>query len=604
MTTKLTRLVLLFCLGISLPVAAQKKPVNFLMGQLPVTTPQVSYPIAGYGGTYPTTLNYTMNYGRSDGATDGFNTIVKLFEVDGETFSVTKAVPGAKPFSSVIIHRNSAVEKTTALFEVATVPIGNNIFLRPDYVGSMEELINSYIVNRGTDNVFVNGTSSTTNNIERFDLILDQPINTAGVNMATSGFLLMERGGNDNFKLSAITGLSGSTVNQMTSSLGVLSSTWGASGTSFQSMVLQKTAGIDTDLKPSQNIGLQTVSGIFVPLNQLGVTAGTIIYGISVYASDVNLTPAQLLNIANYPTNTPDAGNGLDFMAGGGFFTKAILINGSVWEDDDVNAVKNGTEPGIANGLWANLVDPAGNLVSSVAVTASGDYRLFVADNNISSGNYRVILTNSEKYEGEQLSAADAPLNDYGYTGTNFNGTANPANRSGIIEIGPIGGTDINGVDFGINATILPVTLSGLSAWFNGSELQVKWTTLSETNNAYFDIELSKNAVDFTSIGQVKSQANEGNSDSAISYEFKVAASGAALLGGGILLLLTGACFKGRRRLMLALMVAIGMSAVVVSCTKEDAQSISYDQDIYVRIKQVDKDGAYRYSKTVKVIKP
>ncbi|GAB3014649.1 hypothetical protein GCM10027051_17680 [Niabella terrae] len=575
------------------------------MGQLPVTTPQVSYPITGYGGTYPTTFNYTMNYGKSDGSTDGFNTIVKLFQVDGETFSVTKAVPGAKPFSSVIIHRNSAVEKTTALFEVApTFIIGNSIYLRPDYVGSMEELTNSYIVNRGTDNVFVNGISSTTNNIERFDLILDQPINTAGVNMATSGFLLMERGGNDNFKLSAITGLSGSTVTQLTSSLAVASSAWGASTTSFSSIVLQKTAGIDTDLKPSQNIGLQTVSGVFVPLNQLGVTAGSIVYGISVYANDVNLTPAQLLNIANYPTNTPDAGNGLDFMAGGGFFTKAILINGSVWRDDDVNAVKNGTEPGMANGLWANLVDPAGNLVSSVAVSSTGDYRLFVADNNISTGNYRVILTNTEKYEGEQLSAADAPLNDFGYTGTNFNGTANPANRSGIIEIGPISGTDINGVDFGINATILPVTLSGLSALFDGSALQVKWTTLSETNNAYFDIELSKNAVDFTSIGQVKSQATEGNSDTAIRYEFKMAASGLALLGGGMLLLLSGTFVKGRRRLMLGLLILIGTSVVVVSCTKGDAESIDYSQDLYLRIKQVDKDGTHRYSKTIKVIKP
>src|SRR5690606_24074395 len=122
-----------------------------------------------------TSRNYHLQFGKSDAANDGFNRIIKTFKVGGETFSLTNAVPGALPFMKVNVNRYGSDPeiKITSLYEVATQPSnsdGSNIYLVPDYVGSMEELINSYVINRGTDNVFVRTTSaSTTNNITRID---------------------------------------------------------------------------------------------------------------------------------------------------------------------------------------------------------------------------------------------------------------------------------------------------------------------------------------------------------------------------------------------------------------------------------------------------
>lgn len=55
-----------------------------------------------------------------------------------------------------------------------------------------------------------------------------------------------------------------------------------------------------------------------------------------------------------------------------------------------------------------------------------------------------------------------------------------------------------------VKAAPLPVTFSGVSARFNGSEIKVEWSTASEQNNQYFEIEHSTNAQIFTPAGRVK----------------------------------------------------------------------------------------------------
>lgn len=608
MNTSYKRLLSLFLLVSPFFAAAQKRPINFLLGQLPAETPPVSYSIGGWGSPY-TGTNYTLFYGRQNAGTAGFNRIIKLFEVDGETYSVTKAVPGAKPFREVVVHRSSATVKTTALFEVATTPPSannSNIYITPDYVGTMEELINSYIINRGTDNVFANGTGATTNNIERVDMLLDIPVNTTGMNRNQSGFLLMERGGNDPFKIAAITQVSGNNVTEFRTPVNVVNSHWG-NAVSIRSLVMQRVIGTDANLKPSQNIDPQQVSGVFIPLSALNIPTNGTIYGISIFGNDVSTDPASLLDISNtttYPRNTDgSSAGGIDFMAGGGFFTRAILINGSVWHDVDANAVKAAGENGIANDFWANLTDPSGRVISSVQVAADGSFRLFVADNNVSTGDYKVILTNVEKYEDELLTVADHPLNGYGYTGTNFGSTADPANRSGIINIGTIADVDINGIDFGINATVLPVVFSGISAVLNGSELVVSWNTASETNNSHFDVEISADGVNFVKAGTVTTKATDGNASASIHYEFKLGNVAGVALKASALFALFIVLAGRRRKLFFASLAFCLLVGVAGSCVKSDAHPIGSGEDYFVRIKQVDKDGNHRYSKVIKVLR-
>lgn len=67
------------------------------------------------------------------------------------------------------------------------------------------------------------------------------------------------------------------------------------------------------------------------------------------------------------------------------------------------------------------------------------------------------------------------------------------------------------------NIAILPVELLSFNAERRGKEVLLEWTTLSEVNNAYFEIFRSNNATQWALAGTV---AGNGNSNTPISYTF------------------------------------------------------------------------------------
>lgn len=69
----------------------------------------------------------------------------------------------------------------------------------------------------------------------------------------------------------------------------------------------------------------------------------------------------------------------------------------------------------------------------------------------------------------------------------------------------------------GCTEAILPIELLTFDAVFNNDEVYLSWTTATETNNEYFEIERSDNMVTFYPIGKV---LGAGNSNSATSYYF------------------------------------------------------------------------------------
>ena len=73
---------------------------------------------------------------------------------------------------------------------------------------------------------------------------------------------------------------------------------------------------------------------------------------------------------------------------------------------------------------------------------------------------------------------------------------------------------------FVINATgpALPVNGLTLSGVRNGSKAQLSWQTLTETNNAGFELQRSADGRNFTGIAQIASKASGGNSTAAITY--------------------------------------------------------------------------------------
>lgn len=140
-----------------------------------------------------------------------------------------------------------------------------------------------------------------------------------------------------------------------------------------------------------------------------------------------------------------------------------------------------------------------------------------------------------------------------------------------------------------------------IAKWVNG-QLIVNWSTMTESDNSLFEVEISKDGVNFTKIGEVNSKATEGNSNQAISYDFAKSANDLGAAGLAILGLAIGAGLIRRRKLMLSLAV-ISVLLIGYSCNKNNNDVINSDKEnAYVRIVQVNKDGSKTYSKVVRVV--
>lgn len=66
----------------------------------------------------------------------------------------------------------------------------------------------------------------------------------------------------------------------------------------------------------------------------------------------------------------------------------------------------------------------------------------------------------------------------------------------------------------------MPVTFGSFSGTKFSGRNELKWNTVSETNNKGFYIERSFDGIDFKSIGFISSKANNGNATSSLNYEF------------------------------------------------------------------------------------
>lgn len=150
----------------------------------------------------------------------------------------------------------------------------------------------------------------------------------------------------------------------------------------------------------------------------------------------------------------------------------------------------------------------------------------------------------------------------------------------------------------------LPVTFDMLEAKIKSGQLVVNWTTLKETDNSHFEIEVSTDGKNFKNAGRMNSEALNGNSTNPISYTFtrsintvSAAMAVMALLG------LSFAGFANRKKLIAGLMI-MGIFVTLYACTKNtDAVPDGKDMKIFVRIAQIDKDGKTTYSKTIEAIK-
>ena len=207
-----------------------------------------------------------------------------------------------------------------------TISAGGTAQLVPAYDDSLERLFSEQIFNIGIDNDFENSTNTNNNNVERVDVIFPGGISVTDVTKA--GFAIFDRGasgGHDPFYIAAIRSLDASgNPSGYYNALSVAASNYGSvSATSVPYLTLRKNPG-DGNLLLMNNTASQQRDGVLVRLTDLGVANNTVIYGYSLFGTDVSVSPATNMidytNATNFPTGSDYNNGGIDQVAVTGFW--------------------------------------------------------------------------------------------------------------------------------------------------------------------------------------------------------------------------------------------------------------------------------------------
>lgn len=380
-------------LGTISPAAAQQAITG-----LNTTTQTATSSSYSTTSTNPCTLPAGYTCGNNITLTFGVSNNLKLTGfVATQNYSILKLVDTIKLQRRD--NANATGNKQVVFFEYNNTTIEN---LKPSAATTMDDILLDEIINRGADNVFANQGNGVgnNNNIERIDFLISGGLSVPSNSSTSVGFLILDRGGNDSFRIAAITSVDASGNPNGFGSLvrvnsGVTPSPWGRVGPSINTTVMRREQ-TETNFRPSAQTTNQNISGIYFSLSSLGVNAGETIYGYALFADDID-SSYNLVNYNSFPTTTSEAstgGGGLDLMAGGGIFTQNGLqsISGTLYRDNNSNQTFNVGEPPIAN-ITVRLLDSTGtNVLATTTTNASGQYS-FVG---VTSGDYIVQVDTSD----------------------------------------------------------------------------------------------------------------------------------------------------------------------------------------------------------------
>lgn len=281
---------------------------------------------------------------------------------------VANAVVGIDPNTGAPARRNAvwmsrAAGTPTSAF---TNILGDDPGLR-----TMESILGDDIINDGADNVFANagGAATNLNNIERVSFLSPQLVTIT--EPTRSGILIMDRGGNDPFRIAVVRSLGpdgspatfGSTVN-------VATGQWAQLFPPLPSTVLRRDP-LDAAYRPSSPVGAQPVSGVFVSYAELGVAPGTAVAGVALVARD----EVTFVTAHSWKTTTNDTTDGgLDLL--GGLLVDSVpdgTVTGRLYVDTDKDGTDSVGDPGLGN-VVVNLTGPTGIIFRTTRTAPDGTY--------------------------------------------------------------------------------------------------------------------------------------------------------------------------------------------------------------------------------------
>lgn len=280
----------------------------------------------------------TVNYGQ------GNNVKVSSYTVSGTVYD-RFLTP-----DTLILNRATASDRLVNIWYtlnsaiVDNTPPTNNIAnIDSDEASDADAIYLTGNLNAGYDNILVNvdpvGGGIIEVETERVDVIWFSGIQTSEPDNAV--FPVIERGGNDNIAVAAITGLNtDGTPSSYGTLIGIPENGWPGTGSTFNNyLVLRRETAGSTPL-PLLPIGTfegqsaQTIQGVAVSFTELGVSANQSIFGYSIFSADVVSgyttntgqvvgsgaqsvkAGVDLTDISSFPTDTNSNDSGLDLVAG------------------------------------------------------------------------------------------------------------------------------------------------------------------------------------------------------------------------------------------------------------------------------------------------
>ncbi len=138
----------------------------------------------------------------------------------------------------------------------------------------------------------------------------------------------------------------------------------------------------------------------------------------------------------------------------------------------------------------------------------------------------------------------------------------------------------------------LPLTYGSITANVQNNRLQVAWNTLTERSVARFNIEISKNGVNFTNAGSINSLAAEGNSNKELLYNYSSSLSdlpAGFLLSSTFVVFMMGMCLASKKRM--AIIFLFFLSGLYACSKNQENTNPQYSGKLFVKIDAVDNNG-------------
>lgn len=246
-----------------------------------------------------------------------------------------------------------------------------------------------------------------------------------------------------------------------------------------------------------------------------------------------NLTDAQAQTL-RFKAATGFVGNAsFTYLTTDAAGNTSPVVNYTIPVESDVDVVaysltpvKGGATPYVVNDVIAYTTDANGAVYNAATARVYQDNGTLQTGASNGVANASAVAGSFTSSRAGVTSLADLGLS-IDATGrivvSNPGTQANPNLRSGnysvqITTVDANGGLTTSTVAFKIPGSPLPVVLTAFTASaVQNRDAQLSWTTASEVNSAYFDIERSFDGSTFTKVGQVAAQ---GNTTLATTYAF------------------------------------------------------------------------------------